>query len=364
MRVCQCTTVHNREDLRVFYKTSVSLVNAGYEVFLIVADGKGDEEKLGVKILDIGDFNRKRKERFTVARKLLVEKVISLSPSIVQFHDPELLTLSSKFKKKDFKVVYDSHEDVTKQIQYKEWLGPASIRNVLSKVYDKWEKGNVKRIDALISVIDEITNNFQCDKKATIKNYPIIDAFSSQCKPWEERDNVLTYVGTFSEKRGVLDYVEAMKYVQTDCKLQLIGKFDSKTLEQKCKASEGWNKVNFIGYQPMEEVAKYLGVSKIGLSVLHAEQNYLTSLPTKGFEYMAAGTPIIMSDFKYWRPYFKNTAKFVIPSDPKTLAQMIDELMSNEKSLIDLHENCKMNFREFSWEEESKKLVNLYKSLE
>ena len=360
MRICQCTTVHKREDLRVFYKTSVTLAKAGHEVYLIVADGKGDEKKYGVSIIDLGNYNRKRKERITVARKLLFNKIKSLCPDVVQLHDPELLTLTSKLKNAGFKVVYDSHEDVTKQIQYKEWLGPSFMRNMFSKLYDLWEKGRVEKVDALISVIDEITNKFQCKKKVTIKNFPIIDTFYSKCKPWNERANNLVYVGTFSEKRGVLDYVNALKYVKSDCRLLLIGKFDSSIFEEKCKNSDGWSKVDLIGFQPMEEVAKYLGNSKIGLSVLHPEKNYLTSLPTKGFEYMAAGTPVLMSDFEYWRPYFSDSARFISPNDPVLLARNIDELLMDENELVQLHENCKKDFKKYSWEEESKKLLELY----
>ena len=47
-------------------------------MYLIVADGKGDEKKYGVSIIDLGNYNRKRKERITVARKLLFNKIKSL----------------------------------------------------------------------------------------------------------------------------------------------------------------------------------------------------------------------------------------------------------------------------------------------
>ena len=53
-RVIHLTSAHRRYDTRIFLKECQSLVDAGYEVSLIVADNKGDEVKNGVSIFDVG----------------------------------------------------------------------------------------------------------------------------------------------------------------------------------------------------------------------------------------------------------------------------------------------------------------------
>src|SRR5690606_5815148 len=53
-RVVHLTSVHSRYDTRIFLKECRSLGKVGYRVALIVADGKGDEIKEGIDILDVG----------------------------------------------------------------------------------------------------------------------------------------------------------------------------------------------------------------------------------------------------------------------------------------------------------------------
>ncbi|MFN8936192.1 MAG: hypothetical protein ACK5Y0_09890, partial [Pseudomonadota bacterium] len=53
-RVLHLTTVHPRDDIRIFRKESGSLARAGYDVVQGVGDGQGDAVVDGVRIVDIG----------------------------------------------------------------------------------------------------------------------------------------------------------------------------------------------------------------------------------------------------------------------------------------------------------------------
>ena len=52
MRIAHVTTVHPRDDIRIFRKECLSLAAAGYETHLVVGDGLGDELRDGVHITD------------------------------------------------------------------------------------------------------------------------------------------------------------------------------------------------------------------------------------------------------------------------------------------------------------------------
>ena len=52
-----------------------------------------------------------------------------------------------------------------------------------------------------------------------------------------------------------------------------------------------------MGYLNREQVVETLKRSKVGIVTLYPKINYLDSQPVKMFEYMAAGIPIIASDF-------------------------------------------------------------------
>ncbi len=53
-RVVHMSSVHPRNDIRIFVKECRSLAAAGFEVFFVVADGQGPGLVDGVQIVDAG----------------------------------------------------------------------------------------------------------------------------------------------------------------------------------------------------------------------------------------------------------------------------------------------------------------------
>ncbi len=54
MKVVHMTSVHTRNDVRIFHKECKFLAVEGHNVFLVVADDKGDSSEGGVTIIDAG----------------------------------------------------------------------------------------------------------------------------------------------------------------------------------------------------------------------------------------------------------------------------------------------------------------------
>ena len=54
LKVCHLTSVHPRNDVRIFQKECKSLAVAGYNTTLVVADGLGDQFLDDVSIIDVG----------------------------------------------------------------------------------------------------------------------------------------------------------------------------------------------------------------------------------------------------------------------------------------------------------------------
>jgi glycosyltransferase involved in cell wall biosynthesis len=125
-------------------------------------------------------------------------------------------------------------------------------------------------------------------------------------------------------------------------------------------------RVQIPGPIPHEEVFDVLVRSHIGLAVLHPDPNYVDSLPTKLFEYMAAGLPVVASNFPLWKEIVEGNrcGITVDPLDSKAIAQAIEYLLTHPEEALQMGENGRRAVEEkYNWEAESKKLLGVYSKL-
>ena len=153
LKIIHLTSAHSRYDTRIFVKMFSSLANQGHDVSLIVADGKGDEIKSGVKILDVGLVtNRFYRFFFTILK--VYTKAIKLNAKVYHFHDPEILLISWMLKlNSQADIIYDVHENVKKDILGKAWI-PLFFRRFISVLFVLIEKLALKFIDYIIIAED------------------------------------------------------------------------------------------------------------------------------------------------------------------------------------------------------------------
>jgi glycosyltransferase involved in cell wall biosynthesis len=89
-------------------------------------------------------------------------------------------------------------------------------------------------------------------------------------------------------------------------------------------------------------------------------------LPNKLFECVAAGLPAVGSDFPEIKKVIEgyNLGKTFNPEDPKDIADAVNYVLSDKDRYDRMKANALKAARIFNWENESKKLVEIYKRLE
>ena len=105
---------------RIFHKECKSLAALGHDVGLIACHDR-DEVIDGVRIVAI-DRPRDRLDRIVRVGWRLYRAAVRERAEVYHFHDPELLWVGALLRLRGVRVIYDVHEDVSKQIMSKHWI--------------------------------------------------------------------------------------------------------------------------------------------------------------------------------------------------------------------------------------------------
>lgn len=109
-------------------------------------------------------------------------------------------------------------------------------------------------------------------------------------KPLNERDNIVGYIGRWSQEKGVLNFMEAISRVieTTDEATFLVGGEGQLRPQVEQCATKLSNRLKFPGWIPRGELPHYL--NELKLLVI---PSYTDAGPNIAFEAMACGTPVL-----------------------------------------------------------------------
>lgn len=361
VKVCHLSSAHDQEDTRIFHKECKSLAEAGYEVYLITRGKTYDKD--GVHIIGVSREQVSRIERMTKTVHEVYLKAVEIDADIYHVHDPELLPVCAKLKKRGKKVIFDSHEHVAASIRGKMYL-PKMLRKIIADIYSVYQGAICAKIDAVITATPNVSEYFErikCKNVVDLCNFPILSEFRepNYCS------RTLSFAGNMTDQWNhdviikSLENVENVKYI-------LCGFPEEKYLA-KLNALKGWEKVDYRGRIPFETVQEVLSSSAVGLSILTPGNNTDgingNMANTKIFEEMMAGLPVICSKFKRWKEFVEefDCGICVHPHNEKEIRSAIERLINNPDEARRMGHNARKAVEErFNWAKEEKKLLNLY----
>ncbi len=367
--VVHLTSVHVRYDTRIFVKECQSLARAGYKVWLVVADGLGDEVKAGVNIIDVG----KPKNRFDRRRnstKKVLEAGLKLDPDILHLHDPELIPVGVKAKKLGRTVVFDSHENVSKQIMAKPYI-PKAFRGLVSSAYKAYESKAITKLDYVVAATPSIADHFQKlgVSSQSVSNFPILDELVDDDFDWSEKEKTVCYIGGVTKVRGISELVLSKPLLPNDLSMKIGGPIAGPGYEEELNEliiSNNIQDVNLLGRLNRDEVKELFRKSMVGAVTLLKTPNHYDAQPVKLYEYMSAGLAVVASDFPLWREVVEGNecGLCVDPSDENQIADAINKLVSDPEYARKLGENGKKAVAsKYSWNNEEATLMSIYSDL-
>jgi len=361
------TSVHTVWDTRIYHREARSLAQAGYDV-TIIATGV-NSQKASFENANIVGLKRP-KWRLGRAMNWLpfIRSALKTRADIYHFHDPDLLFVGLLLQKLTRRpVVYDGHDPYEVDVLTKQWL-PHYSRPLVSLVYKLVERWITKHLSAVIVANDR--QLLRHSKATLIRNLPWRGMASHEPRERTNRHQAI-YVGLINEVRGAWNMLEAMdKLANPASELVLVGRIDTPMLEQEMKTylhAHGLDRrVKLLGPKPYEALDKCLTDASVGLIAFEDVLHHHIIIPTKLFEYMAFGLPVVASDLPPIRT-FVDKAKcgiLVPPSDISGLAAAMEYIFTHPAEARQLGENGRRAVLDrYNWETEERKLLSLYDDL-
>ncbi len=294
MRVVVATVVHHPADARIYFRQIRALLDAGHQVTYIAPFGEPgapvpDEmtfypERTGASVTTVTiprAAGRRRLRALRAARAALAAHAPSADLLLV--HDPELLLVLPSRRGRP-PTVWDVHEDTAAALTTKPWL-PRALRPVAAGGVLLAERLAERRLHLLLA-----EHGYNARFRRTHPVVPNTTAVPGTAVPPSDPPRVI-YVGHISRDRGSAEMAGLARLITPHgIGVDLVGPADAAA---RADIEAAGDLVHWHGFVPNEQALRLAEGALAGLSLLHDEANFRSSMPTKVVEYMAHGVPVI-----------------------------------------------------------------------
>lgn len=294
---------------------------------------------------------------------------------LVYVHNmPDILVVCSLIPKAfGAKVVLDLHDPMPELMMTIFSKGEQSYGVRLLKLLEKWSLGCADLIVTVNLACKRIFSSRSCtvDKIAVVMNSPDGQIFpfrapylGSGPKPGNDRPQVVMYHGSLVERNGVDLAVDALAYVRDrfpNVELWIYGgntEFLDHVMETAKK--KGLDQVvRHLGPRRTEDIVKAIEECDVG--VIPNRWNAFTEIntPTRIFEYLALGKPVVAPSTSGIQDYFNNESLlFFEAGNSKDLARQIEYALVHPVKAAEIVRRGQKVYQEHTWDQEREVLLD------
>jgi glycosyltransferase involved in cell wall biosynthesis len=290
------------------------------------------------------------------------------------YHGNDLPMLPIAFwaaKRSGGKALYDSHEI---------WVGMDPDTTRFSQAVMRWvENRYIRRMDAVVTVNDliaeELRRQYAVRLPTVVMNCPEPASAERQARGRSLRGTlglppstpIILYQGQYMPGRGLEALIESGRYLSYGVIVLRGYGANEADLRQRLTTIGVSGRVFMADPVSMADLVAAASEADVGVVpyVACSPCNYYTS-PNKLFEYMLAGLALAVSNLPFMEKIVRDHDLGVVfdPTDPRHIAEQLNELVGNPARLLACRENAARAARErYNWEYEGAKLMGLYEAL-
>ena len=273
--------------------------------------------------------------------------------------------LASRLRKKE--IVYDSHEYYTET--------PELVhRKFVQNIWERIEKRILPKLKYMYTVNDSIAGLYREKYRidaGVVRNLPYRREYkrerSRKALGLPESGRLILLQGAgINIHRGTEEMVEAMQYIEGATFVIIGGGDVLSDLKDLVKSLDVEDKVCFIPKMPFGELYPYTTQADLAVTLdKDTNINYRFSLPNKLFDYIQARVPVLASDLVEIRKIVEDygIGKILPSHEPEAIAETVQEMLSNTSQYEIWKENLSFAAEELCWENEEKKLIQIFSVL-
>lgn len=365
-RVVHLTSVHYAFDTRIFHRECKSLALAGYDVTLIAPYAGGDQNQNGVRVRAIKPPSDRR-ERLVKTIRAVYAAAVREDATIYHFHDPELLPLAALLKLRGKRVIYDVHENYAGTMKGK-WI-PAVLCGPASVAVTVCESTVARVCDRIVAATPSIAKKFPAARTRLVQNYPWLHELTlPNSLPYERREPIAVYIGWLGDDRGMDTMIQAVELAAKNTPTRLL--MGGKVIPGAKARLDNWRThrlVEYLGFLSRPQVAELIAQARVGLVTHPPTGNSVEGQPTKLFEYMSGGVPVLASNFPVCRRIVESAGCGLVvnPLDPGAIAEALVWLLRHPLEAAEMGRRGRLAVTEkYNWEHEAECLIATYEELQ
>jgi glycosyltransferase involved in cell wall biosynthesis len=365
--VLHVSSAHRVSDGRIARKEAAALSAAGYDVTVLGLErASGTILPEGPRFVEY-DVPSSRVRRFLIRLPWVAAYCLKHRFDVYHLHDPDLILLGFILKIYRRQVIYDVHEAYPMVILDRQWI-PRFLRAPLSRLWRVAESAFVRSVDLTVAAHEPVERQFGGGRVITVHNYPIVREFApAENLAMGQRPNRVIYHGDLTAQRGLFTMTAAVAQVDPELSAELrLGGTLAPELQQDLAQRADMRRIQYLGWLDKDRLAEELSQARAGLVLLHPTNNYKIIRPNKLYEYMAAGLPVIASDFPHWREVVEavDCGLLVDPLDPSAIAQAINYLLTHPVEAEAMGRRGRdAVMAHYNWASEGQRLVASYDDL-